>query len=178
MARLGLQEGGEVNDSFTEQLLNYIAIQRKFKDMEFFRKYANDVKWQESRGAGPTTVQMNNGPAKGSYQVEGSQGSSRNETILNRAMKFYEKYPDAPMSDEIRFALEQRGNDLDFSTLSEDTQDALFFMDAERGTLPLDKLASGELDNKRAWMYHWNQGPDVKVMEEKWDKAQAEPRNR
>jgi hypothetical protein len=178
MARLGFEEGGEVNNSFTEQLLNYIAKQREFKDMEFFKKYADDVKWQESRGAGPTTVQNNNGPARGSYQVEGSEGSSRNETILNRAMKFYEKYPDAPMSDEIRFALEQRGNDLDFSTLPEDTQDALFFMDAERGTLPLDKLASGELDNKRAWMYHWNQGPDVRVMEEKWDKAQAEPRNR
>ena len=39
-------------------------------------------------------------------------------------------------------------------------------------TLPLDKLATGELlDSKTAWMEHWNQGPDRKVMEDKWDKA-------
>jgi len=169
MARLGLAEGGLAQD-----ILSFIAQARGYEDSSFLKKYADDVKWQESRGAGPTTVQLNNGPARGSYQVEGSEGSSRNETILNRTMKFYEEYPDAPMSDEIRFALKQRGNDLDFSTLSEDTQDTLFYMDAERGTLPLDKLATGELDSKTAWMEHWNQGPDRKVMEDKWDKAQKE----
>jgi hypothetical protein len=86
-------------------------------------------------------VQNNNGPARGSYQVEGSQGSGRNETILQRAQNFYEKYPDAPKSKEITYALEQRGKDLDFSSLSEDTQDALFYMDAERGTLPLKTIS-------------------------------------
>ena len=55
-----------------------------------------------------------------------------------------------------------------------DTQDALFYMDAERGTLPLNDLASGKLDHKTAWMNHWNQGPDQKVMEQKWDRAQEE----
>jgi hypothetical protein len=154
MARLGLQEGGLAQD-----ILSFIAQARGYEDPLFLKKYADDVKWQESRGAGPTTVQNNNGPARGSYQVEGSEGSSRNETILNRAMKFYEKYPDAPKSKEIEYALSQRGKDLDFSTLSEKTQDNLFYMDAERGTLPLDKLAKGELDNRTAWINHWNQDP-------------------
>jgi len=166
MSRLGFNNGGAI--------LNYIAQARGYEDPAFLKQYADDVKWQEVRGAGPTTVQNNNGPARGSYQVEGSEGSSRNETILQRAKNFYEKYPDAPKSKEIEYALEQSGKDLDFATLSEDTQDALFYMDAERGTLPLNDLASGKLDHKTAWMNHWNQGPDQKVMEQKWDRAQEE----
>jgi hypothetical protein len=166
MSRLGFDKGGAI--------LNYIAQARGYEDPAFLKQYADDVKWQEVRGAGPTTVQNNNGPARGSYQVEGSEGSSRNETILQRAKNFYEKYPDAPKSKEIEYALEQSGKDLDFATLSEDTQDALFYMDAERGTLPLNDLASGKLDHKTAWMNHWNQGPDQKVMEQKWDRAQEE----
>ena len=132
MDRLGFSQGGAI--------LNYIAQARGYEDPTFLKQYGDDVKWQETRGAGPTTVQNNNGPARGSYQVEGSEGSSRNETILQRAKNFYETYPDAPKSKEIQYALEQRGKDLDFSSLSEDTQDALFYMDAERGTLPLDEL--------------------------------------
>ena len=166
MDRLGFSNGSAV--------LNYIAQARGYEDPAFLKQYADEVKWQETRGAGPTTVQNNNGPARGSYQVEGSQGSSRNETILQRAQNFYEKYPDAPKSKEITYALEQRGKDLDFSSLSEDTQDALFYMDAERGTLPLNELASGKLNHKTAWMNHWNQGPDQEVMEQKWDRAQEE----
>ena len=169
MGRLGFNEGKLVQD-----MLSFIGKARGYEDSSFLKQYADDVKWQEVRGAGPATVQNNKGPARGSYQVEGSEGSSRNETILNRAVKFYKKYPDAPKSKEIEYALSQRGKDLDFSTLSEQTQDSLFYMDAERGTLPLDKLATGELDNKTAWMEHWNQGPDRKVMEDKWDKAQKE----
>jgi hypothetical protein len=164
--RKGFDNGGAV--------LNYIAQARGYEDPAFLKQYADEVKWQETRGAGPTTVQNNNGPARGSYQVEGSQGSGRNETILQRAQNFYEKYPDAPKSKEITYALEQRGKDLDFSSLSEDTQDALFYMDAERGTLPLNELASGKLNHKTAWMNHWNQGPDQEVMEQKWDRAQEE----
>ncbi len=169
MARLGLQEGGLAQD-----ILSFIAQARGYEDPSFLKKYADDVKWQEVRGAGPTTVQNNNGPARGSYQVEGREGSSRNETILQRAINFYEEYPNAPKSKEIEYALSQKGKDLDFSTLSEETQDNLFYIDAERGTLPLDKLATGELDSKTAWMEHWNQGPDRQVMEDKWNKAQKE----
>ena len=166
MSRLGFSSGGAI--------LNYIAQARGYEDPTFLKQYADDVKWQEVRGAGPTTVQNNNGPARGSYQVEGSEGSNRNETILQRAKNFYEKYPDAPKSKEIEYALEQSGKDLDFSSLSEDTQDALFYIDAERGKLPLDELASGKLDHKTAWMNYWNQGTDKEVMEQKWDKAQEE----
>ena len=155
MNRLGFDKGGEVGG----EVLKYIAEARGYEDSTFLQEYADDVKWQESRGKGPKTVQNNNGPARGSYQVEGSEGSSRNETILNRAVKFYKKYPDAPKSKEIQYALEQRGKDLDFSSLSEDTQDALFYMDAERGMLPLDELASGKLDSKTAWVTYWNQDP-------------------
>jgi len=154
MDRLGFNEGKLVQD-----MLSFIGKARGYEDSSFLKQYADDVKWQEVRGAGPATVQNNNGPARGSYQVEGSEGSSRNETILNRAVKFYKKYPDAPKSKEIEYALSQRGKDLDFSTLSEQTQDSLFYMDAERGTLPLDKLATGELDNRTAWINHWNQDP-------------------
>jgi hypothetical protein len=109
--RKGFDNGGAI--------LNYIAQARGYEDPAFLKQYADEVKWQETRGAGPTTVQNNNGPARGSYQVEGSQGSGRNETILQRAQNFYEKYPDAPKSKEITYALEQRGKDLDFSSLSD-----------------------------------------------------------
>jgi len=169
MSRLGLADGG-----FVSEILQLIAAKRKYKDTEFLKKYAEDVAWQESRGKGPQTIQENNGIARGKYQVEGSLGSNRNDTIIQRALNFYDEYPDAPITDEIKFALSQKGKDLDFSTLSEETQDALFYMDAERGTLPLDKLATGELSHELAWMNHWNQGPDVNVMQEKWRKAQKE----
>ena len=177
MRRMNMAAGGRVRKSeggLGQDILSFIAQARGYKDPLFLKEYADDVKWQESRGAGPTTVQNNNGPAKGSYQVEGSEGSSRNETILNRAKNFYGEYPNAPKSKEIEYALSQRGKDLDFSTLSEKTQDALFYIDAERGNLPLDKLAKGELDSKTAWMEHWNQGPDRQVMEDKWDRAKQE----
>ena len=169
MSRLGLADGG-----FVSEILQLIAAKRKYEDTEFLKKYAEDVAWQESRGKGPQTIQENNGIARGKYQVEGSLGSNRNDTIIQRALNFYDEYPDAPITDEIKFALSQKGQDLDFSTLSEETQDALFYMDAERGTLPLDKLATGELSHELAWMNHWNQGPDVNVMQEKWRKAQKE----
>ena len=177
LKKMNMAAGGRVKKSeggLGQDILSFIAQARGYKDPSFLKEYADDVKWQESRGAGPTTVQNNNGPAKGSYQVEGSEGSSRNETILNRAKNFYGEYPNAPKSKEIEYALSQRGKDLDFSTLSEKTQDALFYIDAERGNLPLDKLAKGELDSKTAWMEHWNQGPDRQVMEDKWDRAKQE----
>ena len=47
-------------------------------------------------------------------------------------------------------------------------------MDAERGNMDLDDLYSGKLTEKKAWMQYWNQGDDRVLMEEKWDKAQAE----
>ena len=175
MNRLGFKDGG-----FAQSLLSYIAEKREFEDGGFLKEYAEDVAWQESRGRGDNIVQDKGGPARGKYQVEGSQGSKRNETILNRAHNFYEKYPDAPKTKEIKYVLEQRGKDLDFSSLSGETQDALFFMDAERGTLPLEDLYEGELDNREAWIQHWNQDPNIdkpevrKRREEDWDRAQQE----
>jgi len=155
-SRLRYAEGGVV-----QYLLDFIAEQRKFSDLDFLTKYADDVAWQESRGRGHATVQDNDGPARGKYQVEGSQGSKRNETIIQRAKNFYEKYPNAPKTKEIQYVLNQAGKDLDFSTLSEDTQDALFYMDAERGTLPLNDLYTGKLNNRDAWITHWNQDPQA-----------------
>ena len=70
MARLGFNEGKLVQD-----MLSFIGKARGYEDSSFLKQYADDVKWQEVRGAGPATVQNNKGPARGSYQVEGSEGS-------------------------------------------------------------------------------------------------------
>ena len=173
--RRGYAEGG-----FVSSLLDYIVTARNLRDSRPLESYADAVAWQESRGRGPQTVQDNNGPARGKYQVEGSQGSRRNDTILQRAINFYDKYPDAPTSDEIQYALSQRGQDLDFSTLSEETQDALFYMDAERGRLPINDLYSGTLSNRDAWITYWNQDPNIadpevrRRREEDWERATQE----
>jgi hypothetical protein len=170
--RRGYAEGG-----LASSLLNYIVTARNLRDSRPLESYADAVAWQESRGRGPQTVQDNNGPARGKYQVEGSEGSMRNDTILQRAINFYDKYPDAPTSDEIQYALSQRGQDLDFSTLSEETQDALFYMDAERGRLPINDLYSGTLSNRDAWITYWNQDPNIadpevrRRREEDWERA-------
>ena len=34
-------------------------------------------------------------------------------------------------------------------------------MDAERGTLPLNDLYEGKLNNRDAWITHWNQDPQA-----------------
>ena len=88
--------------------------------------------------------------------------------MIQRAINFYEDNPDAPKSKEIEYVLKQKGKDLDFSTLSEETQDALFYIDAEAGTLPLDDVQSGELNFREAWIKHWNQ--DLKAQKTIKDK--------
>ena len=173
-------EAAQETESFPQSLLSYIADKRGFADGSFLEDYAENVAWQESRGTGPQTIQKGKPIAKGKYQVEGSLGSSRNDTIIQRAINFYDEYPDAPITPEIEYVLGQLGKDLDFSSLSEETQDALFFMDAERGTLPLGDLYKGVLDNREAWIQHWNQDPNIdkpavrKRREEDWNRAQQE----
>lgn len=173
-------EAAQETESFPQSLLSYIADKRGFADGSFLEDYAENVAWQESRGKGPQTIQKGKPIAKGKYQVEGSLGSSRNDTIIQRAINFYDEYPDAPITPEIEYVLGQLGKDLDFSSLSEETQDALFFMDAERGSLPLEDLYKGVLDNREAWIQHWNQDPNIdkpavrKRREEDWNRAQQE----
>mgnify|MGYP003110146567 FL=1 len=63
------------------------------------------------------------------------------------------------MPEEIRKATQQIGKDIKFSSLPEKTQEALFYIDAEMGKIPLDKVASGEMSSFEAWLQGWNQDP-------------------
>lgn len=165
--RLGFNEGGNI-EKVVADLLTFIAKKRGYGNTNRIEDYARQVAWQESRGKGYDIVQEGGGPARGKYQVEGYKGSRRNDTMIQRAINFYEKNPDAPKSKKIEYVLTQKGKDLDFSTLSEETQDALFYIDAEAGTLPLDDVQSGELNFREAWIKHWNQ--DLKAQKTIKDK--------
>ena len=170
--RVGFAEGTQ--PLLEEAIASFIEEQRGYTNKGVLQDYGNRVGWQESRGKGHDIVQEGGGPARGLFQVEGYAGSKRNDSVIQRGLNFYKEYPNAPISDEITFALTQKGKDLDFSTLSKGAQTALFYMDAERGNMSLDDLYSGALSAKEAWMQNWNQGNDRTLMEIKWNKAQKE----
>lgn len=103
------------------------------------------------------------GPGRGLFQYEvsentlgGVKGSGAAKTALTRYKQFYKNYKQE-IPKQYQEELNRINNDNpDFSKLSRELQEEIFYADKERGTLPLDKLASGELSLQDAYVdYHW-----------------------
>ena len=61
-----------------------------------------------------------------------------------------------PLSARDKEIIDQIDNNLDFSTLTEDEQDAIFYADQAMGKLPLVDLLTGKLSENDAWyLYHY-----------------------
>lgn len=103
------------------------------------------------------------GPGRGLYQYEVSEntlggvaGSGAAATALTRYYNFYNKYKqEIPKQYKEELNLLNKDNP-DFSKLSKELQQEIFYADKERSPLPLDDLASGKLSLKDAYVdYHW-----------------------
>lgn len=103
------------------------------------------------------------GPGRGLYQYEvsgnnlgGETGSGASKTALTRYKNFYKKYGQE-IPEQYQEELKRVNNDNpDFSKLSRELQQEIFYADKERGRLPLDELAAGTLSLKDAYVdYHW-----------------------
>jgi len=103
------------------------------------------------------------GPGRGLFQYEvsenamgGAKGSGASKTALTRYKQFYEHYGQE-IPQEFKEELNRVNSDNpDFSKLSRELQEEIFYADKERGKMPLDELASGQLSLKDAYVdYHW-----------------------
>lgn len=106
--------------------------------------------------------QMRNGPGRGAYQYELSQGGSgAATTAVNRLRNFLPKIGkdlnELPESDlSVIFS-----EDPDFSKLSKDTQDLIFLANhAEAKSSKLNDLVRGKVSKAEAWAdWHWKGDP-------------------
>jgi hypothetical protein len=141
-------------------LLGYMANKRGWDNADFLNDYADQVAWQESRNR--NIAQDNGGPARGVYQIEGYDGSSRNDTVIQRAINFYNDNPEAPRSEEMNNILGKIGTNLDFTSVDPSVQKEIFMIDAYQGLGPLDDLKSGKISPFDFWANYWNQSKDPK----------------
>ena len=152
-----------------------------FDNMDFYKRFLDGVGWTESRSTvmAADTKQVGGGDARGFLQVEGGRGSRRNETMLTRARNYYALYPDSPTNEEIAFLIQQEDKDIDFSTLSKETQKLLFYIDgAMHKDLSLGDLATGKLPEEWAYARFWQRGKDLEKAANTYDTAQLTNPNR
>jgi hypothetical protein len=159
MARLGLAEGG-----LAKLILSVIQKDptRNYTDEEIqvLRQHANYVGNAESDNI-PNRKQLGGGPGRGKYQYEiatenkpGQQGA---KTAFNRYINLKNKYGLPLTKKDIALSKEESP---DFSTLSEDMQDAIFYADKAMGNMPVGDLVKGKLSHEDAWAdYHWAGDP-------------------
>jgi len=141
------------------------------KDLSRLADWANKVGEIESKNI-PDSTQNNKekGIGRGKYQFESTAGSGTAVTARNR-FNAWEKENgalDIPKSD--RQELEKK--DPDFSKLSEQTQDILFFIHhSKHPRTPLTKIAKGTVSPKDAWIkYHWaGKSEDILAKETMWN---------
>ena len=115
-------------------------------------------------------------PGKGKYQFEtNAKGGSNSAFTANNRLRNWEKrFGSLPIPEKDRKELQKKSPD--FSRLSEDTQDALFFINlSQHETAPLTELAKGKIANKNMWLdFHWAGGKNspelIPEKEEMWDK--------
>jgi hypothetical protein len=161
--RLGFNIGGEV--SLAELVLNAIQKDpdRNYTDEEIqvLQQHADYVGNAESDRI-PDRIQMGGGPGRGKYQYEistenkpGQQGA---KTAVNRYIKF-KKDKKLTLTEEDKQLMQNKNPD--FSKLSEDMQDAIFYADKAMGNMPVGDLVKGKLSHENAWAdYHWAGNPE------------------
>lgn len=149
-------------------VLDIIKNQRGEQQASLLQEHGKEVAMLESNN-NPQRIQTQRsdnketGPGRGLYQYEvsdntlgGVSGSGASKTALQRYYNFYEKYGEQIPKQYQDQLSELNKDNPDFSQLSEDLQTEIFYADKERGSLPLDKLASGELSLEDAYVdYHW-----------------------
>lgn len=113
---------------------------------------------QRQRDTNQTT-----GPGRGLFQYEvaenamgGAKGSGASKTALTRYKQFYKHYGQEIPQEYAEELKRVNQDNPDFSKLSRELQEEIFYADKERGKMPLDELATGQLTLKDAYVdYHW-----------------------
>jgi len=162
MGRLGFVDGGKVSN-LAEVILNQIQKNRNYteEDLEKLREHSRLVGYAESDNIADR-VQTGGGPGRGKYQYELSskdkEGQQGAKTAVNRYINFKQKNK-IPLTDKDLELMADKNPD--FSKLSEDMQDAIFYADKAMGKLPVDDLVKGRLSQEEAWAdYHWAGNPE------------------
>ena len=151
----------------TDEILRTLSQQRGWgpQEIQNFRDYANQVAQVESLGD-PAAIQKSShgpGPGKGKFQFEtrAGGGSGASTTAATRFGQFVKKagLPLDIVPEQDRQIL--ASDDPDFSQLSEDLQEAVFFANAaEHPSFKVDDLVTGKMTPEDAWIkYHWA-GPE------------------
>lgn len=140
----------------------------KKEDVKRLRTWAENVADLESEGI-PDRLQNDseNGIGRGKYQFEVQRdvngkkvGSGTAKTAANRFFNWEEENGKLNIPKKDR---EELKKDMpDFSKLSEETQDAVFFIHHSlHPRTPLSEIAKGEYDPKEAWVnFHWAGNPE------------------
>jgi len=163
MARLGLAEGGK--PSLAELVLN--AIQKDPKrnysneEISVLKRHADYVANAESDNIA-NRIQMGGGPGRGKYQyelsTENKSGQQGAKTAVNRYINF-KKDKKLTLTEKDKQLMQDKNPD--FSKLSEDMQDAIFYADKAMGKMPVTDLVKGNLSQEDAWAdYHWSGNPE------------------
>ena len=166
----------------TDEILSTLAQQRGWgpQEIDNFRKYAAQVAQVESLGD-PTAVQKSKngpGPGRGKFQFETKAhgGSGASAAAATRFGRFIDKsgIPVEAISEQDRQVL--FSEDPDFSQMSEDMQEAVFFSNAaEHPNFKVDDLVTGKMNPEDAWIkYHWA-GPekDEPIRRQHWQDSFA-----
>lgn len=148
------------------------------EEVKRLRKWANNVAEVESEGiANRLQNDSENGIGRGKYQFEIQKnvngekvGSGTAKTAANRFFNWEKQNGKLNIPKKDR---EELKKDMpDFSKLSENTQDAVFFIHHSlHPQTPLSKIAKGNYDPKEAWInFHWA-GDDKKAPAKRnmWD---------
>ena len=106
------------------------------------------------------------GAGRGKYQFEvlenllgGENGSGANNTALNRYAGFFNTFNIVPNQQEQNL-IDMVDTNLDFSTLNEDQQDAIFYADLAMGKLVLEDLVTEKISQNDAWFTTHYAGPN------------------
>jgi Rad3-related DNA helicase len=126
-----------------EDLTNLLGFARKVGEIE-----SNNIP-DRLQGDDPNLA------GRGKYQFENDKGSNAAKTAATRLKQWESKNEPLPIPKKDREELSKPSPD--FSKLSEDTQDALFFINLSiHPTAPFTDIAKGKISNKDAWLnYHW-----------------------
>tara|TARA_R100000995_G_scaffold24951_3_gene10757 strand:+ start:3421 stop:8517 length:5097 start_codon:yes stop_codon:yes gene_type:complete len=131
------------------------------EEIQELKNYGSSVALVESDRK-PSAVQIVAGKAvgagRGKYQYEVSineldstlGGSGANKTALQRYKNFHKMY-NIPLTARDQEIIDEIDNNLDFSTLSEQEQDAIFYADQAMGSLSLEDLVTGKISYNDAW---------------------------
>ena len=168
-----------MSDNKYNNVYNTIVARRDRKVADALDEHRYYVSQMETRGE--NIAQASGGPGRGVYQYELATdgGSGAAKTAVQRYKNFYAHY-NLEMPDEFKKELDSLDpNNPDFTTLSLGMQREIFLADKERGKLPADKLASGELSMEDAWLdYHWAGSAEEKENKRAYYRRETGPARR